>query len=139
MTTAKKAFAATKHLSKEQLIELCHFLFGFTDTMPELAKEFVFFRSRLEEWRDVTGKSGIVKDTAVNEFLKMEALERRRLMIEYPDLIILLPDDIRAIFQCIPPTWEPPMTRAFNLERRTELDVYGVFATLKVLTPKGKN
>ena len=124
MTTAKKANAATSDLSKQELLDLCHFVFGFVDEAPLKAKDFIYFRSQSVIWKEVTEKKRIVKDTACNWFCNLYSLERRKLLMEHPALVPLLSRDVKVLLLCVP----EDLQRVGN-------GVYSVFDVLKLMPP----
>lgn len=114
-----------------------HWLIGFTNSAnPQIVAGFIDLRSQRTDLADWIGKKSIRKSEAINRFLELEAIERRKLMMSKRELIPLLPKDVKLLLDAkkVPEDLNAVSSRTFNPGKRIEFDVYSVFEVLGKLT-----
>ncbi len=123
----------TECTTRDELLGILHWLMGFEESCPKGVEDFVDFHSLLANWRLWTGKKSIRKSVAVAQFLELNPLERRQVIMSRPELIPLLPRDVKLLLNAkqVPEELRSVGSRSFNPGRQIQFDVYGIFDVLK--------
>ena len=125
-----------REYTQKELLILVHETLGFTAITDEnKLREFVSFRSLRGDLANWLGKKSISKQVAIDKFLGLDDLDRRKLLLSNRSLIPLLPKDVKLLIGKgkVPDTVLAVGTRSFNPGKQIEFNVYSMFDALSAM------